>query len=196
MIEENDLKKAICQSLSIEGLITGWHRLKDETRDEVGGFWVHSIWLATIKGYYYGNVTISVTKYSPERKLVWEEKEVPTLYKGIVLIDNYTDAFVGADPLRSVELPNFTDAVAESLQQINLMPQILGIAPDGEGKDFELKVFVPNFFTHLRFNGLIQDAGIKKVWENINETLEVISKAYNDKDMNDFFDLGISHTFA
>jgi hypothetical protein len=196
-MEENDLKKAVCKALSLEWLGAGWQRQRDDAGNFVSKYWVHSVWLATVRGLYFGTVTIGVAKYSLEYPPPWKKKDVPTLYKGIVLIDNFKGSFLGADPLRSVELPDFTDSVAESLRQINLMAQIGEVIPDGRSEHFDLNVFLPDFFAHIDVNGgEIEDASMRRLWDNIHETRRIISEAYSDKAMNDFFDRGIWHSLA
>src|SRR5262249_39779482 len=141
--------------------------------------------------YPFSIVTIGIAKCKRRRPTQQQKAEYVEFYKGIVLVDKYPDSFVGADPVRSIEFADFSDRVFEDLQHINLAPQIGEIIPDDEIVDLNLRIFVPYSVGSLKFDGGgIQDPDTERLWDNLHEIGEGIAKAYDDEELDAFFDRG------
>jgi hypothetical protein len=196
-MDEKERDKAICKALSLDYLGENFHRFRDEAGNFLDGFWVEYLWLATIQRhvgiriYSFSTVTIGIAKCTRRKPTPQLKAEITVFYKGIVLVDKYPDPFVGADPVRSIEFPDFYDPVIEHLQHVNLAPQIEEIIPDDETVDLNLRIFVPYSAGNLKFHGGgIQDPATERLWDNLHEIGEGIAKAYDDQELNDFFARG------
>ncbi len=121
------LKEAICRTLGIRRLQAGWHEEKEEQGSYRKIYWIDYLWVATIDGYWWRNVTLGVIATSPE-------KRNPKIlsYMGFIVLNLHEGETEVIHPLEPIPLGDFSDPIAGHLHHIDLLPDTRNGAATGQ----------------------------------------------------------------
>ncbi|MCA0454578.1 MAG: hypothetical protein LCI00_11460 [Chloroflexi bacterium] len=182
---ESHIEQCVCKLLDLDGLYGGIHQEKLPTGGVITKFDVKYLWIATIRGYWWSDVTLGITE------IRYKHPEKHTSHLGFLIVSGFEkDSFQGNWPPQSIAIDNFDDPIIEYLQQVNLLPQILEIGlDDPEGAaSFEIYTFVDSASGSLRFNpmSLPSDENEQLLWRNLLKLCDKFAELSNKPELLEY----------
>jgi hypothetical protein len=160
------IDNAVCKVLGIDGLYGGFHEEKQADGTWTNKYNIEYLWIATLKGIWWTDVTLGVAK-------IYDKRDAVPVMNGFLFVEGWDEgSFQGKQPFRPILLQQFEDPVIPRLQQVNLLPSVShGAIPDDPESlgSFEIHTFSDKVFTSMSFSqsSLPMDENGKLLWETL-----------------------------